>query len=342
MAPEASPPPVEPEPPVAEPEATTPVEPESLSVEAEATPSWMSSLRRAARPARRVYLAALGVAIVWLAATRRSEVADMLRDARPVPLAAAFVATFLLIWLLARVWAVSLRLLGHPVTDGEVALATARALPARYVPLGVSFAVGRIALLRAAGVPLAPLSITAALEMVIHVAVALTLGLALLAASGGLTAGLTAVAAVAAVAAAAASPAIAGRIISRLATRRGVALAVTWKGYARLAAADALYWIWASATFVLYLRAFPAGDDFGIVHTAGAFMVAWAVGFMTVLAPQGLGVAEVSLVALLASAGDTGVALALVFGGYRLVQLARDMLAAAVAEVIATRRARRE
>ena len=139
----------------------------------------------------------------------------MLGDARPVPLAAAFAATFVLIGLLTRLWAVSLRLLGHPVPDRELALATARALPARYVPLGVSFAVGRVALLRAAGVPLAPLSITAALEMIVHLAVALTLGLALLAVSGGLTAGLTAVAAVAAVAAAAASPAVAGRIISR-------------------------------------------------------------------------------------------------------------------------------
>ena len=298
-------------------------------------------LQRAARPARRVYLAGLAVAIVWLAAARRADVADMLRDARPALLAAALAATFVLIWLLARFWAVSLRQLGHPVAGREVALATARALPTRYVPLGVSFAVGRIALLRAAGVPLAPLSATAALEMVVHVAVALTLGLALLAASGALTSGLTAAAAVAAVAAAAASPAVGGRILSRLAARRGVTLAVTWRGYARLAAADAAYWVWASATFVLYLRAFPAGDGFGTVHIAGAFMVAWAVGFLTVLAPQGLGVAELSLVALLAGSAETGVALALVIGGYRLVQLARDMLAASAAEVIATRRARR-
>ena len=69
----------------------------------------------------------------------------------------------------------------------------------------------------------------------------------------------------------------------------------------------------------------------------GAFTVAWAVGFLTVLAPQCFGVAEVSLVALLAGAGDTGVALTLVFGGCRLVQLTRDVLAASAAEVIATR-----
>ena len=52
--------------------------------------------------------------------------------------------------------------------------------------------------------------------------------------------------------------------------------------------------------------------------------------------------AELSLVALLAASDDnTGIALAVVFGGYRLVQAARDMLAATAAEITAKRLARR-
>ena len=61
------------------------------------------------------------------------------------------------------------------------------------------------------------------------------------------------------------------------------------------------------------------------------------------LAPQGLGVTEVSLVALLSSSNDdTGIALAVLFGGYRLAQVVRDLMTAAAAEVLAKRHVRRE
>lgn len=298
--------------------------------------------RRAASVARAAYLVALAAAIVWLAASHRDDVADLLDEARPERVAAALVATFGLILLTARFWVLSLRMLGHDASLLTVATATARALPARYVPAGVTFPAARVALLRAQGLKLAPLTVSAALEMVVRPAVALALGMALLALSGSLDAGLAWAAAAVAVLAVAASPAIGGRVLARLAARRGVSLAVTWSGLARLAATEALYWAWAAATFVLYLRAFPAADGFGLLHAGGAFMVAWAVGFLAVFAPQGLGVAEVSLVGLLAAGDDgAGIALAVLFAGYRLVQLARDVLAASAAEIISKRRARR-
>ena len=279
--------------------------------------------------------------IVWLAVARGAEMADLLVRARPLPIAAALAATFVLIGLSARFWVQGLRMLGHRPRLSEVALATARSLPARYVPLGVSFAAARIALLRARGIELAPLMTTAALETVMRPTVALTMGTALLAVSG--TAGslswpVTALA----VAAVAATPVAGGKALGWLAARRGITLAITWKGYARLVVAEAAYWAWASMTFVLYLRAFPSADEFGALQTAGAFMVAWALGFLAVFAPQGIGVAEISLVGLLAAGDDeSGIAMAAVFAGYRLVQVARDILATASAEVIAKRRARR-
>ena len=234
-----------------------------------------------------MYLAALAAAVVWLAATRGDEVAELLERARLPLIAVALVATFGLILLTARFWVLSLRMLGHRTTLGEVALATARALPARYVPVGVSFPAARVALLRSRGLDVAPLMVTAGLEMVIRPAVALALGTALLAVSGSLPVAMAWAAAVLAVAVVAASPAVGGRILSRLAERRGTN--ITWSGYARLAAADTAYWIAGAATFVIYLRAFPAADSLGTLHVAGAFMVAWAVGFITVFAPQGLG-----------------------------------------------------
>ena len=310
-------------------------------MKAEKAPS-PTGRKRARSVARVVYLACLAAAVTWLVASRGDEVATLLEEARPLQIAAALAATFGLILLTARFWAVSLRMLGHEASLRQVATATARALPARYVPVGLSFPAARIALLRAGGFGLAPLTVTAGLEMVVRPAVALTLGMALLAVSGGLSSGLAWAAVTLAVALVAVSPTIGGRVLSRLAARRGVMLTITWGGLARLAVTEAAYWTWSAATFVLYLRAFPAADGFGLLHAGGAFMVAWALGFLAVFAPQGIGVAEVSLVGLLAAGDDgAGIALAVLFGGYRLVQVARDMLAASAAEIISRRQARR-
>ncbi len=293
--------------------------------------------------ARGVYLVGLAAAVVWLAVARSDDIAELLEEARPLLIAAALASTFALIVLMARFWMLSLRMLGHDASLPATAVATGRALPARYVPGGVTFPAARIALLRARGTQVTPLTVTAVLEMVVRPAVALTLGTVLLAASGSLPAGLTWAAIAVAVAAIACSPLAGGRVLAWLAARRGVPLTMTWGGYAQLAVAEAAYWAWSAATFVLYLRAFPAADSFGSLHLAGAFMVAWTLGFLAVFAPQGVGVAEVSLVGLVAAGdGGAGIALAFLFGGYRLLLLARDVVAASAAEVIARRRARRE
>ena len=296
---------------------------------------------RLGRILRSVYLAALIAAVVIVAVLNRSEIAELLEDARPAMVVAALLATFPLLALGARIWVTSLQMLGHPVKLPAVVMATTRALPARYVPLKLSFSVGRVALLRAGGMALGPLMATAALEMAISAAVALGLGTALLGISGALPGGLAWPTAALAVAAVGASPAVGGKILAFLAARRSITLTMTWAGYFRLLAAATVYWAWACGAFVLYMRAFPAADSYGILEMSGAFMVAWAVGFLAVFAPQGFGVSELSLTAMLPNEEVAGIAMAVVFGGYRLVQLARDMAAASIAEVIATRRARR-
>lgn len=313
-------------------------------MEAEPAPA-QTRLRRLAPAARGLYLVGLAAAVVWLAVARGDDIAELLQDARPLLILAALAATFVLIVLMARFWTLSLRMLGHDASLPETALSTARALPARYIPGGVTFPAARIALLRAGGTHLTPLTVTAVLEMVVRPAVALTLGTILLATSGSLPTGLTWSAIAVAVAAIGCSPLAGGRVLARLAARRGVTLTMTWGGYAQLAVAEAAYWVWSAATFVLYLRAFPAADSFGSLHLAGAFMVAWTLGFLAVFAPQGVGVAEISLVGLVAAGaagGDSaGIALAFLFAGYRLLLVARDVVAAGASEVIARRRARR-
>ena len=96
-------------------------------MEADQTPA-ATSRNRIAAVARGVYLAALAAAVVWLAATRGDEAAELLEHARLPLIAVALAATFGLILLTARFWVLSLRMLGHRTTLGEVALATAPAL----------------------------------------------------------------------------------------------------------------------------------------------------------------------------------------------------------------------
>ncbi len=60
----------------------------------------------------------------------------------------------------------------------------------------------------------------------------------------------------------------------------------------------------------------------------GAYMVAWGVGWLAVFAPQGVGVFEVTLASTL---GAASAGVALVLGGYRVIVLARDLLAAGTA-----------
>ena len=316
--------------------------PETASMtDADRDSSRRSRWARAVRIARRVYLMALGVAIVWLASTHHEQVMELLEGARPGLIAAALMASFGLILLNSALWHSGLLMLGHRVALQETVLATARSLPARYVPLGVTYALGRMALLRGAGVPLAPLAITAGTEMALSASVALALGVALLGATGALPGGAAWTIAAAVAAAVAASPVAGGRAVNHLLARRGARFAIAWRDYTRVLAVAVAYWLWAAGTFMLYLRAFPAADGLATVETAGAFMVAWAIGFLTVLAPQGLGVAELSLVAILASDEHGGVAIAALFAGYRIVLIARDVLATGASEVIASRRVRR-
>ncbi len=295
---------------------------------------------RLTRLLRALYLVALLVAVAVIAIVNRSEIAGLLEGSRPLLVAAALVATFPLIALGSRIWVTALRMLGHEIASSTVMLATSRALPARYVPLKLSFSVGRVALLRTSGVPLAPLMATAGLEMAISVAVAGGFGLALLGASGTLPGGTVWTVPVLVATVIGASPAVGGKVMAWLAARRSVPLTLTWRGYAGLMLATTCYWAWACLAFVLYVRAFPGADSFSVLQLSGAFMVSWAVGFLAVFAPQGFGVAEASLVALLATDETETLALAVVFGGYRAVQLIRDVTASPIAEVISMRRAR--
>ena len=292
---------------------------------------------------RMAYLVGLALLTVWVVRSEWSEVLELLDGARPTLIIASLVASFGLIWVGAWFWVVSLRTQGHRAPPLEVlneaVLATSRSLLARYVPGSVWFAVGRVGLLRKAGLPIGPLSATAVLEMATSLTVVLICGLAVLGLSGGIPGGATWMIVLALALIAATSPAVGGRVVAWLAARRGIVFSLSWRGYLQLIAINLVFWGWSAITFLLYLRAFPATDTYRTVLVVGGFLLTWGIGFLAPFAPQGIGVFEVTMATVLQAEGVVGTALAL--GGYRLVLLTRDLIATSAAEFIATRRALR-
>ena len=303
----------------------------------------MSRLRPLLKALRVGYLVALTVLIVWVVRSEWSEVVELVDGASPLLIVASLVASFGLIVAGAWFWVVSLRTQGHQAPRRQVfekaTLATSRSLLARYVPGSVWFAVGRVGLLRSAGLPLGPLSATAVLEMATSLTVVLICGLIVLGLSGGVPGGATWMVLLALGLIAATSPTIGGRVIAWLAARRGVEFSLSWRGYLKLLGVNLFFWGWSAVTFLLYLRAFPAADSYRTVLVIGGFLLTWGIGFLAPFAPQGIGVFEVTMATVLQAEEVAG--MAVVLGGYRLVLLTRDLIATSTAELIATRRALR-
>ncbi|MCY4370344.1 MAG: lysylphosphatidylglycerol synthase domain-containing protein [bacterium] len=288
---------------------------------------------------RIAYLVGLAVLIGWIVRSEWSDVVQLVVGARPGLIAASLAASFGLILVGAWFWVVSLRTQGYRAPPLQVlnkaTHATSRSLLARYVPGSVWFAVGRVGLLRAAGLPIGPLSATAVLEMATSLTVVLICGLGVLSLSGGIPGGATWMIVLALALIAATSPAIGGRVVAWWAARKGVVFSLTWRGYLQLVGINLVFWGWSALTFLLYLRSFPVADPYRTTLVVGGFLLTWGIGFLAPFAPQGIGVFEVGMATVLRA--EEVVGMAVVLGGYRLVLLARDLIATSVAEFIATR-----
>jgi hypothetical protein len=104
----------------------------------------------------------------------------------------------------------------------------------------------------------------------------------------------------------------------------GGAPRLSWRDHRALVGWMIAFWSLSATTFTLYLLAFGL-DLPGPVVIAGAFLVAWAIGFLTPIAPQGAGAFELVFVALL-GAGAAG-PLVVIVAGYRALVGIRDALA---------------
>lgn len=291
--------------------------------------------RSALKIGRIVYLVAVGVGLLWLVWNRRTALQELLQTARLWLLLVALVLGFGQIAINAGFWRSSLLALAESPTYREVLVASSRSLFARYVPGSVWYAAGRSVLLSRQGVAAFPLVVTAGLEMFLSVVTVFVLGLGLLAVGGELPGGAWWALPPVAVGALALSRPTINRFVTWLAKRRGRddPPRLDGQAYLRLLSWTIAYWIWTSANFVIYLWVFPDLTSGPAWVLAGAFMVAWGVGFLTPIAPQGIGVFEVTLAALLVTGGITEVAV--ILGGFRAVMLVRDALATAAGEISA-------
>ncbi len=287
---------------------------------------------------RRTYGVLIAAVLIVVIVRTKDDLARTLREARPALLVLCLLASFGQIALTSAVWSTGLKRLGAPTSWRSVVQATAAAAPSRYLPGSVWYAVARVATLRRRGVPARHLTAVAAMETVLSPVVGLALGSLLLAVTDPadlrLSRGLTlALLVLGLLLLGLASPPVLGRLM-RLRVKNQDVPTLGWLDLAAVIGRVALFWVWSASVFTLYLAAFPGATSAGIPTVMAAYMLAWGVGWLALFAPQGAGVFEVVLAALLVGGADD---LAVLAAGYRAVILVRDLLGAAIAGALARR-----
>ncbi len=287
------------------------------------------------RVARVGYLVLLAAGATFLVTSQWDEIVELVASARPWYLILSLLLSFGLVVLNSQFWTTALDALGSQVSTGTMLEASARTLMARWIPGGIWYAAGRATMLSLRRVPVAALTTVAALELTIPLLVGMVMGMLLLAINRRLPGGIWWLAPVGALLAALALRPVVNRVLRWFAHRRGVEpMNLPQRAYLVLVGWTALYWLWAGGTFVAYLAAFPTLDPGPPPVVAGAYMVAWGVGFLVPIAPQGIGIFEVTLAALLGVA-DLGAG-SIIVAGFRLVTLVRDLIATGIGEIVAS------
>jgi uncharacterized membrane protein YbhN (UPF0104 family) len=282
----------------------------------------------------RGYLVVVAVVFAAAVVASRDELARLVRDASLPLLALTVLVAFGQLALTSAFWRSALASFGEPVPYRDSLVATLGALPSRYLPGSIWYAVSRVARLHRSGARRSTLAAVAALETALVPVVGFALGGLLLALTVDRPAVSLPLLGLTLVLAALSTPPAVNRLLRLLARVRpsiGEPPRLGWLAHLRLVGWTAAFWVWSGSVFALYLTAFPALDVGRPIAVAGAYMVAWGVGWLALFAPQGVGVFEVTLAALLA--GGVG-GLAVVIAGYRALIAVRDLTAAGVAALV--------
>ena len=293
----------------------------------------MNSLRRLGS-LRALWLALVVTLALWLATTRWSAMAGLVDNLRPLSLALLIGASCLLLVPNAVFWTLALRSMGQQPRYTTVLVVSARALLTRYVPGGIWYAAGRGTLLRRHGIPIAASATVGGLELALGAPMAVVVGMVLLAVAGELAAWVAVVAVTALLVGLTVGGSLIDRLMTRWARRNGDEAPSIPRSATLLKLAAVLvgYWLAIGTLFWAYLEVVgPTALQWS--RTVGAFGVSWGIGFFTLFAPQGIGVFEGALVAVLDWSADA----VLLVAGFRAVLLVRDLVLTAIAEGLARR-----
>ena len=282
------------------------------------------------RIAKRVFLLIALAFLVYFAWQSRDMLAEIIRAARFSNL--VFAA---LIWLTLNAFAAVFsaqvfRVRGIPMSYQTAMRIHIANLPGRYVPGGIWHTVGRAASFREMGVGARDISIFIFLENVLAACLAFVLGGVLLASTRGFE-GWGQLAVLAAVAGAGLLLVAPFILSTRVVKDDGRFPA---RNFVMLTMITAFSWCTAATAFVTYLSAFPElGTHIAPLEIAGSYLFSWGIGFISIFAPQGIGVFEV-LAADLLRGVEPLMGIAAVIAGFRLIILTADAVAWLMLQVL--------
>jgi hypothetical protein len=272
------------------------------------------------RTVKRIFLPIALAFLAYFAWRSRDVLLDVVRTAKPIMLALAVIVWTLMHALAPLFSMLVFRARNVPLSYRAAAKIHIANLPARYIPGGIWHTVGRIVSLREMDVSQRDISIFVYLENSLAACLAFVIGGSLLAGIRGIAAWgkIAAISAVGGAVFLAASPLILSLRIIRGDDRFPI------RDFIIITAVAALSWCVAATAFVIFVAAFPGlGLGAGPIEIAGVYLFSWAAGFVSIFAPQGLGVFEVVAAELMSPAG-TFMSVAALFAGFRLVILTAD------------------
>ncbi len=258
------------------------------------------------------------VYFVWLA---REDLSSLLSDASLLLLFIAVLAWSLFNIATPLLAVIMFRACGFLVSWSQAFSIHAARLPARYVPGGVWHTVGRVMDYSELGAKPRHLTSFVVLENGLAAAIALAIGgAAVFATRGSDTLGIIAL--VASILGIITLPVL-WFVINRRLLQRPEQL--SFAAFATAVGLMAAIWLTATTAFLIYLNAFPSSvGDHSYLELGGIYLFSWGVGFLSIFAPQGIGVFELVSSKLMQSPlGFIG--FAALIGGFRLVVLIADL-----------------
>lgn len=260
--------------------------------------------------------------LLYFAWQSRGELSELISNASLAYLCFATIVWGLLHALSPVLAVIVLNACGSKVSWQQAFATHAARLPARYLPGGIWHTVGRVMDYREQGVAARHLSAFVILENGLAAAVTLAIGGAIVFAMRGADP-LGSIAGLASIASVIALPMV-GLALNARVLQRPDRMSVL--SYIESALVVLIFWAVATLAFLLYLNAFPASTGtYSNIEMGGIYLFSWGVGFVSIFAPQGIGVFE--LVASELMNGPIGfMGLAALIAGFRVVVLVADIV----------------